>query len=84
MLISSLSETAARYLIQIIAADQKPPRNQQQFYQSFQQFLMKKKMFNLPNLSLRKLHLLSQRNNFSSTSYLDEKYSIRVFFGPSF
>ena len=35
-------------------------------------------------MSLRKLHLLSQRNNFSSTSYLDEKYSFRVFFGPSF
>ena len=48
MLISSLSETAARYLIQIIAADQKPPRNQQQFYQSFQQFLMKKKCLIYP------------------------------------
>ena len=41
-------------------------------------------MFNLHNLSSRKLHLLSQRNDFSFTSFLDEKYSFRVFFGPSF
>lgn len=79
MLISSLFETAARYIIQIIAPDQNP-QNQQAFYQSFQQkfwwkYIRKIVSFTQPELTKTSPFVTKKTTSFSPLIWIKNVHS---------